>query len=319
MSGPQSAPQSHRHWAQLAEVGNVAGFKSMLWLNRWCGRGAVALALAPAMLYFMTCRPQSRRASLDFLRTHYRARPEMWRRPPGWGAVFRHFMAFGEAVGDKFEAWTRPLDPSDFVLANGPAVQRLLEDERGQLIIGSHHGNLEFCRGFVQRYRGKTINVLLYDKHARHFTRSMQAHNPDSRINIFQVDALDIALMLKLRDAVGRGEWVFIAGDRIPVTPGGRTVEVEFLGRPAPLPIGPYMLAQSLQCPVKLMFAYRDARAKVHFDVVEFAERVQLPRGQRDAELAQLAQRFASELEQRVLEAPLQWFNFYPFWSEAKA
>jgi len=79
------------------------------------------------------------------------------------------------------------------------------------------------------------------------------------------------------------------------------------------------MLAKSLACPVKLMFAYRnyfEKTEKVYFEVVPFSEKIDFDRKTRMEDLQNYAQRFASELEQRCADAPYQWFNFYPFWAE---
>ncbi|MNF93991.1 hypothetical protein D3C84_766860 [compost metagenome] len=47
-----------------------------------------------------------------------------------------------------------------------------------------------------------------------------------------------------------------------------------------------------------------------------FAERVQWTRRERDAVIRDWVQRYAERLGHYCLNAPLQWFNFYPFWNE---
>jgi predicted LPLAT superfamily acyltransferase len=81
--------------------------------------------------------------------------------------------------------------------------------------------------------------------------------------------------------------------------------------------VGPYVLASVLECPVHLLFCLRrPAGYRVYFE--PFCTQVRWQRSQRDAIIADLAQRFAARLEHFVLMEPLQWFNFYPFWrSEA--
>jgi len=214
-------------------------------------------------------------------------------------------------------AWYVHIDVANFDVQNPQIIEDLMADQRGQLVIGTHMGNLEYCRGFMQRYRDKVINILIYDKHAANYAALMKKLNPDSRLNIFQVDDFEIDTMLRLKTKIDNGEWVFIAGDRIPLTGLSRTVDVDFFNRKAPLPIGPYMLAKALACPVKLMFAYRDYSAKderVFFEVVPFAEKIVFSRSKRMEEIQDYAQNFASELEKHCAKVPYQWFNFYPFW-----
>jgi predicted LPLAT superfamily acyltransferase len=54
----------------------------------------------------------------------------------------------------------------------------------------------------------------------------------------------------------------------------------------------------------------------VHFS--KFADRIELPRGDRMGAIARYAALFAKALEARVAEAPFQWFNFYSFWSASR-
>lgn len=307
--------EQNPHWSSVREAGTLGGIKFLVWVHRVLGRSVFSFVLYPVMVYFLLARPVARRSSRDFLSTHYRFFPSEWpRRRPGMIDVFRHFFAFGESILDKLLAWSKDLNEEEFEIGNLALLEEFLEDERGQLIIGSHIGNLEYCRGFVQRYKQKIINILVYDQHAANFVEMMQELSPESRLNVYQVDALDIPTMLALKAKIEQGEWLFIAGDRTPLSGERRTVCVRFLDRIASLPIGPYILAKALACPVKLMFSYRNGR-KVFFDIVAFSDRVEFSRKSREEELQALAQRYANELEHQLKSAPMQWFNFYPYWT----
>lgn len=303
-----------RHWSKLSEAGTARGMLVLLWLHRVCGRRLFNVVLYPVCLYFFLFRPVARRASLEFLQTHARAYPDYWQRPPGYGQVLRHFYAFGQSILDKTLAWGSPMDESEFEIADPAGLAAFMQSGRGQLIIGSHLGNLEYCRGFVQRYKQKTINALVYDRHSANFVRIMQGLYPASRIHIYQVSDLDVALILQLKSKIDAGEWLFIAGDRVPLSGEARTVPATFLGREAPFPVGPYMLARMLQCEVQLMFSYRRGQ-KVYFERVPFAQQITLPRRNAEEQLTRYAQQYATALEQQCAQAPLQWFNFYPYWS----
>jgi len=312
------ATKCKNHWATIHEAGTLFGLRFLWFVHRYIGRWAVSLLLLPTVVYFVIFRPLSRRASLDFLRTHHQIYPDYWQSQPGIWQVMRHFREFAETVVDKLLAWIIEIDAAEFDVHTPEIIEALMADERGQLIIGTHMGNLEYCRGFMQRYRSKVINILIYDKHSANYAEIMQRLNPDSRLNIFQVDEFNVDVMLRLKAKIDQGEWVFIAGDRIPLTGLERTVEVDFFERKAALPIGPYMFAKALACPVKLMFAYRDYNlksGKVYFEVFPFAEQIDFDRRTRMQDIQAHAQRFATELEKHCVKVPYQWFNFYDFWS----
>jgi predicted LPLAT superfamily acyltransferase len=116
-----------------------------------------------------------------------------------------------------------------------------------------------------------------------------------------------------LGEKIVRGEFVAIAGDRIPVTPKPRVALANFLGARAPFPVGPYVLADLLQCPVYLLFTLRRGNdSEIHFEL--FHETIRLPRKERDRALDELVGQYAGRLEYFCRRAPLQWFNFYQFW-----
>lgn len=316
-SSMPDATEKAAHWSTLRESGTIRGILFLLWLQRVFGRKFFNALLYPIMVYYFLFNRRARAASLDFLQTHAHKYPDYWKgKTPGFAAVFSHMYAFGQTILDKLLAWSTPIREDDFEIANEPLLANFMNKTNGQLIIGSHLGNLEYCRGFVQRYKARTINALVYDQHSANFVNAMQRINPESRIHIYQVNELDIPLILQLKTKIENGEWLFIAGDRIPLSGEARTVTVDFLGRPAQLPIGPYMLAKVLQCEVQLMFSYRKAK-KIYFELVPFAEQVTLPRKDGGAQLQAYAQQYAHALEQQAARAPLQWFNFYPYWSSS--
>ena len=301
------------HWAKMREAGTSLGLRFLYWLNRVFGRRAFSFILHFVSVYFVITRAEYRRASRDYLHTHYTFFPNQWSQAPNLKSTFKHFRAFGETILDKALAWSTEITEEDFHVINRQAIDDVLNDERGQLIVGTHLGNLEYCRGFM-RNSSKVINILIHDRHSANFVRVMASLNPASRLNIFQVDEMDIAMILTLKARVDAGEWLFIAGDRIPVEGYQRTVPVQFMGRDAFLPVGPYQLANTLGCPVKLMFAYRRYN-KITVDLVPFADKLTLERGNRNQQIMEFAQRFASELENQCEAVPYQWFNFYDFWS----
>ena len=87
-----------------------------------------------------------------------------------------------------------------------------------------------------------------------------------------------------------------------------------FLGSPAPFPVAPWLIAAALELPVLLCLGiYRGGN---HYDLVfePLAERVTLPRENRQAALDSYIGTYAARLEHYVREAPYNWFNFYDFW-----
>lgn len=74
------------------------------------------------------------------------------------------------------------------------------------------------------------------------------------------------------------------------------------------------MLAAALRCPVLLMFALQQ-QGKLRIHCEPFADPLLLPRAQRQQALQQAVDHYAERLAHYALLAPLDWFNFFDFWT----
>lgn len=305
-----------KHWASIKEFGNVLGIRFLFGIYKVFGRKIFLLALVPTTLYFLVVKSLARRASIEYLNQVYSYHPESFSSKPGLFTCFSHMLAFSQAALDKLLAWCETVEEEQFEIVDETAHAEVMGDTRGQIIIGSHFGNLEFCRGFTNQSGKRVINALIHDRHAENFARTMSKINPESRLNLFQVTELDIPTISELKERLSRGEWLFIAGDRSPVNSNERTITANFLGRPAPFPIGPFILASTLQHPVNFVFAYR-RKDKIALKFRRVANTLEISREKRKEELSRLINSFAEELSDHCKIAPLQWFNFFPFWDQA--
>ena len=141
----------------------------------------------------------------------------------------------------------------------------------------------------------------------------MKRHQHAERLCLIPVDGLSAATAALLAQRVDAGELVAIAGDRLLTGGAGESLTTPFLGAPAAFPIGPYVLAAALGCPLIALFATRRGET-YRISVERLAERVVLPRRGRQEAVRGLLERFAALLAAECRAAPLQWFNFYPFW-----
>lgn len=306
-----------RHWAQIDEVSFVAGMRLLFWLGRVLGRWPFRVVLYPVMLWYAIAKPWARAASQDYLRRIAQLDGTSGS-PTGVIGVLRHFASFGECILDKLLLWCGLFDTGAVEIHGDEQIAAQVAGKRGGLIICCHLGNLELCRVMSKRQPGVKLTVLLHTKHATRFNQLLAQVNPDSQLNIMQVTELTPATAALLQAKIDQGEFVAIAGDRIPVAPQPRVAWARFLGALAPFPVGPYVMASLFQCPVYLLFPLRSRRGwEIHFEL--FRQSISLPRKDRPAMLDALAGAYAARLESYCRQAPLQWFNFYDFWQVDRA
>ncbi|MDB5771150.1 MAG: acyltransferase [Burkholderia sp.] len=311
MTAPSHAT-GRQHWAHINEAGFIAGMRFLFWVCRVFGRWPFRIVLYPVLAWYVITQPGARAASSGYLR-RVRGYGGQTHLNSGLPGVIRHFAAFGECILDKMLLWSGLADVKNTQFFGGAQLDDDIRNKRGGLMICSHFGNLELCRVLARQHAGMKLTVLVHTKHAQKFNQLLAQIDPESQLNLLQVTEISPATAMMLNERVGRGEFVVIAGDRVPVTPGARTCHVRFLGGHASFPIGPYVLAYLLQCPVYMLFSMRTGRgSEIHFELLR--ETLCLPRKGREEAFAAFAQEYATRLEHFCLRAPLQWFNFYDFW-----
>lgn len=306
MAGP-------RHWAQINEVSFVAGMRLLFGVYRLCGRLPFRLLLYPVLCWYIATNGRARQASRDYLATVAAWRPQA-HIPTGLGGVLRHFAAFGESLLDKMLLWGSLFPLARVQLHGARHLSEAVAAGRGGLLVCTHLGNLELCRVMAREHPALKITVLVHTKHAQAFNRMLAQLDARSQMNLMQVTEMSPATAMVLADKVAQGEFVVIAGDRVPVSPQPRVAHASFLGRTAPFPVGPYVLASLLRCPVYLMFSRR-TRDGAELVFEHFRDSIELSRAQRQQGLERLVADYAARLESHCLEDVFQWFNFYDFWA----
>ena len=300
------------HWAQIGESTFAGGIWFLYGVHVLAGRRVLRALLWPVVAFHACTQPRARRASLDYLRRMQAAHGVIGAEPatPHW---LRHLMSFAETLLDKLLATSGRYRWRNVRVEGQEQVDALLAQGRGALLVTAHVGCLELCQALATRLPGLRLTVLVHTRHAERFNRILRRLNPDARVELLQVSTVTAATAVELEARVRAGEFVAIAGDRVPLE-GGRTVPARFLGAPAAFPVGAYVLASLLACPLLFLGCVRESAGHVvRFELL--AERLELPRVGRDLALREWAALFAGRLEALLVRAPYDWFNFYDFWA----
>lgn len=302
-----------QHWAEISESTSVWGIHLLGAIHRWFGRWPFRMCLYPVVLFYWLSHHRARSASLQYLRRLHTSQPQAFPVAPGYWHSYRHLCMFAETLLDKILALSRRYPEQRIQIERDVMLARVAEG-KGGIIITAHIGCLELCQALADKVPGFRLTALVHTVHAERFNQVLQRCDPDGKVSLLQVTELGPAQAIMLGQRVAAGEFIAIAGDRVPLR-GGRTTWAQFLGHRAPFPIGPYVLAATLGCPMYTMAClHRGNGYHVRFD--PFLEHLKLPRASREQALAGYAQAFADWLQQQVVQAPLDWFNFFPFWDQ---
>ncbi|HET6585797.1 MAG TPA: hypothetical protein VFG69_20215 [Nannocystaceae bacterium] len=303
MAGPASRDAE---WLARPERGSALGIRMLIFTMRLLGRGGVRIVLAVVGFYYALFARAASRASRQYLGKLY---PRVT-----FGMVVRHIRTFGEASFDRMLFAAGRTDAFDIERTGKENLAELARTKRGAILLGAHVGSFEAMRAMA-RHEDIKINVLVHFENARKITAMLKVIAPEFQARIIEIDPAAPHFVLAVQERIEAGELVAVLGDRIGL--GERTAEATFMGARARFPVGPYTLAAVLKCPIYLTFGLYHRPRLYSLYCEPFAEKVELPRRDRDAALGELVQRYADRLEFYVRRAPYCWFNFFDFWASA--
>lgn len=309
MNTERQAHQDQRasQWARTRERGSLLGMRVLVLLYRYGGNLLLAPALYAVVFYFFVTRSATRRYSRLYLQRVSPGRASTWH-------VWLHHLAFGRALAARVRAWLGKLPREAIDFPQREALWRMKEQGQGVIFLGAHVGNLDMCRTIVQPGNSYTLNIVVNTRHAEKFNRLLQQLNPESHVNLMQVDQMSPQTAMQLRTKLQQGEAVVLLADRVPEGTETRHYSTPFLGDEARFPQGPFWLSILLEAPVYFMtsVATNEGYNLVVEPLLEQPQHV--PRRQRTQLALTLFRRYTAQLEQLCRAYPLQWFNFYDFW-----
>ncbi len=251
---------------------------------------------------------------LLFVRKPNRALYRYFRDIHGYGkwkalcATARDAYTFGKVVIDKFAIWAGRGDQFQIDMQNPELTQKLLHQEKGVLIAGSHIGNFELL-GTTLRHHEKTVNVIIYGGESRQVSEQRDSVFGQNQVNLIPVRD-DMSHLFAIKNALDNGEVVAILSDRLFGSPKKKTVN--FLGHPADFPIGTFRLAAQMEIPVLSVFVMKEKglRYTCHATYLPVEENATL-----NQKCDSLIEQYVRSIEETLKQYPEQWFNLYDFWN----
>lgn len=292
-------------WMRQQERSNLAILKLMVWISLTLGRSVGRIVLYGIAAYYVLFAAHARRCSRDYL---HRALGR-WAE---WGDGFRHVFSFASTIHDRIYLLNDRFDLFDIEVIGAEALHASLAEQPGALLIGAHLGSFEVLRAVGRGRAGLKVAMLMYEENARKINRTLEAINPAATEDIIALGRMNS--MLEARDKLDQGYLVGMLADRS--LGDDATVDCDFLGEPAPFPVGPFRMAAMLRRPVFFMTGLYlgGNRYQIHFEPL--ADFSQTPRGEREAAMQAAQQRYADRLTHFCRLAPYNWFNFFDFWQK---
>lgn len=305
---PVPAATAAAEWRQREERSSLPVLRLMTWISLTFGRRLGRVVLYGIAAYFLTFAPAARRASAAYL-------ARALGRPPTLGERYRHILAFATTIHDRVYLLNDRFDLFNIEIVGRAAIDGAVAEGRGVLLIGAHLGSFEVIRAVGREKTALPIAMLMYEENARKINAALAAINPAATPDVIPLGCMES--MLQARDRLDAGHLVGVLADR--GLGDDATRACDFLGAPAPFPVGPFRMAAMLRRPVLLMAGLYlgGNRYRIHFEPL--ADFSATDAAGRDAAIADAQRRYAARLEHFCRTAPYNWFNFFDFWRRADA
>jgi len=286
----------------------MAALRFIVWVALRLGRGAARCLLPPICLYYLLFAPKVRRASREFL-------TRALGRTPSLRDYYLHLFTFAATLLDRVFLLNGQYSRFDVQVHGKEVMDAIVARGDGCFLLGSHLGSFEIIRTLGRESRGLEVNLVMYEENARRVNAILDAINPQLAVQVIGLGKPDS--MLKVLEALSRGEFVGMLGDRNFANEG--TVPCRFFGATTHCPLGPFRMAAMVKRPVVLMFGlYRGgSRYDIHFE--QLPDLSQVPRGERAGAVERSLQNYVERMEHYCRLAPYNWFNFFGFWDEGNA
>ena len=215
------------------------------------------------------------------------------------GGVFRDFaMCFSDLVTTNRQPSTRLTAH----VSKARGTERLEGLEGGMISLTAHVGNWEMAGRLLALRSARPTHVVVAAEEIQALERWVRRDGDGVRFVPRTMPTVSLQLVAALR----RGEVVAVQGDRALGTRGDTLVP--FFGRPAPFPLGPFILARALRVPLVPAFCMLGPDDRY---TVTMPEPLAVAAGGEEEAL----RAWVALLEETVRRHPTQWFNFFDIWN----
>ena len=301
-----SEPEDKAAWLSQRERGTVWAIRmTAFWatlLGRRLSRPLVVLIAA----YYVAFDRNARSVSRDWL-------TRVYGRPARFREIYRHLLTFVQVTLDRLYFATGKTEPFEVVRTGNELLSQQAATGQGAVLLGAHLGSFEAMRasGRDERF---PVSIVGHWENAQMINALLSSLDPEMPAQVVHTGGDPVQLALTLRDRIQNGSMLAIMADRVGLN--DKSIEVEFFGQKAAFATGPFLLASVLKCPVYIVFGLFVAPRRYELFCEPFAERIELPRGRREAGLESAVRQYAERLESYSRRAPENWFNFFDFWEK---
>jgi len=218
--------------------------------------------------------------------------------------IRRNFIQLGQSLIDKIAFSVNKGDVITYRESGEEYLCDLTANKQGAFLISAHIGNWDVA-GNLLNGLDANVSVVMYQNEYENIQTLLESQKSMPKFKIIPI-ANDLSHLIKIYTAIKRGDLVCMHADRY--LEGTKTECIDFLGKPAKFPMGPFQLIEKMKVPYSFVFALKEEKYNYFFSASK-------PVLQSNKNAREIAEEFVTLLEQKVKNYPEQWFNYYDFHS----
>ena len=282
--------------------GTVLGYKIFLFFIKFFGIGSAYLLLRFVTFYYYIFARKNRSAIIDFYTSTLN-----YTQIEAKKLTRQNFYIFGQTLVDRFAYLVGRGNKFTHSFNGEHYLVEMNEMGKGGILLSAHLGNWETAGNLLKKRITQKINVLMFEAEVDKIKQYLDTSTGGSHFNIIPIKN-DLSHVIKIKNALDKNEFVAMHADRF--LPGTKTMEIDFLGKKAQFPIGPFLLASKFNVPVTFVFALKETG----FHYILSATKPMFEK----SSVEQIAKQYVLELENKVKMNPEQWFNYYDFFNDGE-
>ena len=277
--------------------GSLAGYKIFLFFINSLGLDFAYRLLQLVTYYYYLFAKKQKNALLDFYQNTLHFPVSKAKK-----LARQNFYIFGQTLVDRAAFLLGKTEQFTHVFENEQYLIDIRDGGKGGILLSAHLGNWETAGNLLKGRITPTINIVMLDAEVESIKQFMDTSTGGSRFKVIAIKD-DLSHIIAIRNALVNNEFVAIHSDRY--LDGAKFIELDFFGKKAKFPYGPFVIASKFDAPVTFVFAAKDGKYSYHLSAT-----LPITNKLKPEEIARM---YVAELERKVKEYPEQWFNYFNF------
>jgi predicted LPLAT superfamily acyltransferase len=280
--------------------GTVLGYKIFVVSMKKLGLGAAYFILYFVAAYFCFFSKASTKAIY-----YYFNKRLGYSKFKSLRSIYKSYYVFGQTIIDKVAISSGLRHKFTYEFDGIELIKEALEQKKGGILISAHVGNFEIAEHFLGELTEEmSISLLTTELEHTAIKDYLESVTKKSNINFIFIKE-DLSHIFEINAALAQNHLICITGDRY--VPGAKFLEEELLGAKAKFPQGPFLLASRLKVPVLFVYVMKETNKHYHL----YARKSQAK--YREGKV--LLKDYTESVQWMLQKYPLQWFNYFDFWS----